>query len=144
MSLANPKILVVEDEPNQVELIEFNLNSEGYEVVVARDGEEALNLAEEENPDLILLDWMLPKVSGIEVCRQLRRSKMTREIPIVMLTARSEESDKIRGLDIGADDYITKPYSIKELLARVRAAMRRPSASVISDQLIVGKIARLL
>ena len=141
MSLANPKILIVEDEPNQVELIEFNLNSEGYEVVVARDGEEALNLAEEENPDLILLDWMLPKVSGIEVCRQLRRSKMTREIPIVMLTARSEESDKIRGLDIGADDYITKPYSIKELLARVRAAMRRPSASVISDQLIVGKIA---
>lgn len=141
MSLANPKILVVEDEPNQVELIEFNLNSEGYEVVVARDGEEALNLAEEENPDLILLDWMLPKVSGIEVCRQLRRSKMTREIPVVMLTARSEESDKIRGLDIGADDYITKPYSIKELLARVRAAMRRPSASVISDQLIVGKIA---
>ena len=140
MSLANPKILVVEDEPNQVELIEFNLNSEGYEVVVARDGEEALNLAEEENPDLILLDWMLPKVSGIEVCRQLRRSKMTREIPIVMLTARSEESDKIRGLDIGADDYITKPYSIKELLARVRAAMRRPSASVISDQLIVGNI----
>ena len=140
MSLANPKILIVEDEPNQVELIEFNLNSEGYEVVVARDGEEALNLAEEENPDLILLDWMLPKVSGIEVCRQLRRSKMTREIPIVMLTARSEESDKIRGLDIGADDYITKPYSIKELLARVRAAMRRPSASVISDQLIVGKI----
>ena len=140
MSLANPKILVVEDEPNQVELIEFNLNSEGYEVVVARDGEEALNLAEEENPDLILLDWMLPKVSGIEVCRQLRRSKMTREIPIVMLTARSEESDTMRGLDIGADDYITKPYSIKELLARVRAAMRRPSASVISDQLIVGKI----
>ena len=140
MSLSDPKILVVEDEPNQVELIEFNLNSQGYEVVVARDGEEALNLAAEENPDLILLDWMLPKVSGIEVCRQLRRSKMTREIPIVMLTARSEESDKIRGLDIGADDYITKPYSIKELLARVRAAMRRPSASVISDQLIVGKI----
>jgi len=140
MSLANPKILVVEDEPNQVELIEFNLNSEGYEVVVARDGEEALNLAEEENPDLILLDWMLPKVSGIEVCRQLRRSKISCEIPIVMLTARSEESDKIRGLDIGADDYITKPYSIKELLARVRAGMRRPSASVISDQLIVGNI----
>ena len=140
MSLANPKILVVEDEPNQVELIEFNLNSEGYEVIVAQDGEEALDLAEEENPDLILLDWMLPKVSGIEVCRQLRRSKMTREIPIVMLTARSEESDKIRGLDIGADDYITKPYSIKELLARVRAAMRRPAASVISDQMTVGKI----
>jgi two-component system phosphate regulon response regulator PhoB len=116
------------------------LKAEGYEVLVALDGEEGLELALEEIPDLILLDWMLPKVSGIEVCRQLRRSKITREIPIIMLTARSEESDKIRGLDIGADDYITKPYSIKELLARGRATMRRPSASVISDQLIVGNI----
>ena len=116
------------------------MKAEGYEVLVALDGEEGLELALEEIPDLILLDWMLPKVSGIEVCRQLRRSKITREIPIIMLTARSEESDKIRGLDIGADDYITKPYSIKELLARVRASMRRPSASVISDQLIVGNI----
>lgn len=140
MSLAHPKILLIEDEPSQVELIHYNLNAEGYEVLVAVDGEEGLELALEEIPDLILLDWMLPKVSGIEVCRQLRRSKITREIPIIMLTARSEESDKIRGLDIGADDYITKPYSIKELLARVRATMRRPSASVISDQLIVGNI----
>ena len=140
MSLAHPKILLIEDEPNQVELIHYNLKAEGYEVLVALDGEEGLELALEEIPDLILLDWMLPKVSGIEVCRQLRRSKITREIPIIMLTARSEESDKIRGLDIGADDYITKPYSIKELLARVRATMRRPSASVISDQLIVGNI----
>ena len=140
MSLAHPKILLIEDEPSQVELIHYNLNAEGYEVLVAVDGEKGLELALEEIPDLILLDWMLPKVSGIEVCRQLRRSKITREIPIIMLTARSEESDKIRGLDIGADDYITKPYSIKELLARVRASMRRPSASVISDQLIVGNI----
>jgi two-component system phosphate regulon response regulator PhoB len=140
MSLAHPKILLIEDEPSQVELIHYNLKAEGYEVLVASDGEEGLELALEEIPDLILLDWMLPKVSGIEVCRQLRRSKITREIPIIMLTARSEESDKIRGLDIGADDYITKPYSIKELLARVRATMRRPSASVISDQLIVGNI----
>tara|TARA_B110000003_G_scaffold257285_1_gene275473 strand:- start:118 stop:813 length:696 start_codon:yes stop_codon:yes gene_type:complete len=140
MSLAHPKILLIEDEPSQVELIHYNLNAEGYEVLVAVDGEKGLELALEEIPDLILLDWMLPKVSGIEVCRQLRRSKITREIPIIMLTARSEESDKIRGLDIGADDYITKPYSIKELLARVRATMRRPSASVISDQLIVGNI----
>ena len=140
MSLAHPKILLIEDEPSQVELIHYNLNAEGYEVLVAVDGEEGLELALEEIPDLILLDWMLPKVSGIEVCRQLRRSKITREIPIIMLTARSEESDKIRGLDIGADDYITKPYSIKELLARVRATMRRPSASVISDHLIVGNI----
>jgi two-component system phosphate regulon response regulator PhoB len=140
MSLAHPKILLIEDEPSQVELIHYNLKAEGYEVLVASDGEEGLELALEEIPDLILLDWMLPKVSGIEVCRQLRRSKITREIPIIMLTARSEESDKIRGLDIGADDYITKPYSIKELLARVRATMRRPSASIISDQLIVGNI----
>lgn len=140
MSLAHPKILLIEDEPSQVELIHYNLKAEGYDVLVALDGEEGLELALEEIPDLILLDWMLPKVSGIEVCRQLRRSKITREIPIIMLTARSEESDKIRGLDIGADDYITKPYSIKELLARVRATMRRPSASVISDQLIVGNI----
>jgi two-component system phosphate regulon response regulator PhoB len=140
MSLAHPKILLIEDEPSQVELIHYNLKAEGYEVLVALDGKEGLELALEEIPDLILLDWMLPKVSGIEVCRQLRRSKITREIPIIMLTARSEESDKIRGLDIGADDYITKPYSIKELLARVRATMRRPSASVISDQLIVGNI----
>jgi len=140
MSLAHPKILLIEDEPSQVELIHYNLKAEGYEVLVALDGEEGLELALEEIPDLILLDWMLPKVSGIEVCRQLRKSKVTREIPIIMLTARSEESDKIRGLDIGADDYITKPYSIKELLARVRATMRRPSASVISDQLIVGNI----
>jgi len=140
MSLAHPKILLIEDEPNQVELIHYNLKAEGYDVLVALDGEEGLELALEEIPDLILLDWMLPKVSGVEVCRQLRRSKVTREIPIIMLTARSEESDKIRGLDIGADDYITKPYSIKELLARVRATMRRPSASVISDQLIVGNI----
>jgi two-component system phosphate regulon response regulator PhoB len=140
MSLAHPKILLIEDEPSQVELIHYNLKAEGYDVLVALDGEEGLEVALEEIPDLILLDWMLPKVSGIEVCRQLRKSKITREIPIIMLTARSEESDKIRGLDIGADDYITKPYSIKELLARVRATMRRPSASVISDQLIVGNI----
>jgi two-component system phosphate regulon response regulator PhoB len=140
MSLAHPKILLIEDEPSQVELIHYNLKAEGYDVLVALDGEEGLEVALEEIPDLILLDWMLPKVSGIEVCRQLRKSKITREIPIIMLTARSEESDKIRGLDIGADDYITKPYSIKELLARVRATMRRPSASIISDQLIVGNI----
>ena len=140
MSLAHPKILLIEDEPSQVELIHYNLKAEGYDVLVALDGEEGLEVALEEIPDLILLDWMLPKVSGIEVCRQLRKSKVTRETPIIMLTARSEESDKIRGLDIGADDYITKPYSIKELLARVRATMRRPSASVISDQLIVGNI----
>ena len=94
----------------------------------------------EDPPDLILLDWMLPNLSGVEVCRQLRRAKGTREIPIIMLTARSEERDMVRGLDIGADDYITKPYSIKELIARIRSALRRPTASIVDHKLRVGAI----
>lgn len=133
-------MLIVEDEPNQAELIRYNLESEGYRVAIACDGEDGLIQAMETIPDIILLDWMIPKVSGIEVCRQLRKIKSTNEIPIILLTARSEESDKVRGLDIGADDYITKPYSIKELLARVRAALRRPVAITIKDQVIVGEI----
>ena len=138
--LFKPSVLIVEDEPNQAELIRYNLESEGYRVAIACDGEDGLIQAMETIPDIILLDWMIPKVSGIEVCRQLRKIKSTNEIPIILLTARSEESDKVRGLDIGADDYITKPYSIKELLARVRAALRRPVAITIKDQVIVGEI----
>ena len=133
-------MLIIEDEPNQAELIRYNLESEGYRVAIACDGEDGLIQAMETIPDIILLDWMIPKVSGIEVCRQLRKNRSTREIPIILLTARSEESDKVRGLDIGADDYITKPYSIKELLARVRAALRRPVAITIKDQVIVDEI----
>ena len=133
-------MLIIEDEPNQAELIRYNLESEGYRVAIACDGEDGLIQAMETIPDIILLDWMIPKVSGIEVCRQLRKIKSTNEIPIILLTARSEESDKVRGLDIGADDYITKPYSIKELLARVRAALRRPVAITIKDQVIVDEI----
>ncbi len=140
MSLLTPRILVVEDEPSQVELLKFNLRQEGYEVRVAMDGEEGLQVAIEELPDLILLDWMLPNLSGIETCRQLRRNKKTREIPVIMLTARSEERDKVRGLDIGADDYITKPYSIKELIARIRSALRRPTTNFIDRNLVVGEI----
>lgn len=138
--LFKPSVLIVEDEPNQAELIRYNLESEGYIVAIACDGEDGLIQAMETIPDIILLDWMIPKVSGIEVCRQLRKIKSTNEIPIILLTARSEESDKVRGLDIGADDYITKPYSIKELLARVRAALRRPVAITIKDQVIVDEI----
>ena len=138
--LFKPSVLIVEDEPNQAELIRYNLESEGYRVAIACDGEDGLIQAMETIPDIILLDWMIPKVSGIEVCRQLRKIKSTNEIPIILLTARSEESDKVRGLDIGADDYITKPYSIKELLARVRAALRRPVAVTIKDQVIVDEI----
>lgn len=140
MSILAPKILVVEDEPSQVEILRFNLHQQGFDVQVAMDGEEGVQAAIEDPPDLILLDWMLPNLSGIEICRQLRRAKETREIPIIMLTARSEERDKIRGLNIGADDYITKPYSIKELIARIHSALRRPTASVVDHKLVAGEI----
>ncbi|MBL4767039.1 MAG: phosphate regulon transcriptional regulator PhoB [Rhodobacteraceae bacterium] len=140
MTLSNPTILVVEDEPSQVELLRYNLRSKGFTVRIAMDGEEGLQTAIEDPPDLILLDWMLPNLSGIEVCRQLRRNRTTREIPVIMLTARSEERDKVRGLDIGADDYVTKPYSIKELIARVQAALRRPAASIAANVLSVGGV----
>ena len=140
MSLSNPKILIIEDEPSQIELIHYNLKTEGYEVFTSHDGEDGLLQASEVLPDLILLDWMIPKISGIEVCRRLRRSSITKEIPIIIVTARSEEVDKIQGLDMGADDYITKPYSIKELLARVRVAMRRPTATIVEDKIQKGNI----
>jgi len=140
LSLTNPKILVIEDEPSQVELLRYNLSRQGFEVFIAMDGEDGLHAAREDPPDLILLDWMLPSLPGVEVCRQLRRHKSTREIPIIMLTARSEERDKVRGLDIGADDYVTKPYSVKELIARVHAALRRPAASVYDKKLSAGPI----
>ena len=140
MSIANPRILVVEDEPSQVELLRYNLTQQGFQVSVARDGEEGYLAAVEDPPDLILLDWMLPNLSGIEVCRQIRRNKHTREVPVIMLTARSEERDRIRGLDIGADDYVAKPYSVKELIARIRAALRRPAAQIFAGKLTVGQL----
>ena len=140
MSSFQHSVLIIEDEPNQAELIRYNLESEGYRVAIACDGEDGLIQAMETIPDIILLDWMIPKVSGIEVCRHLRKIESTTEIPIILLTARSEESDKVRALDIGADDYITKPYSIKELLARVRAALRRPVAITIKNQVIVDEV----
>lgn len=110
-----PHILVFEDEDALATLLQYNLEKEGYKVSVASDGEEGLMQAEEETPDLVLLDWMLPKVSGIEVCRRLRGRPETRNVPIIMLTARGEESDRVRGLDTGADDYLTKPVSMVEL-----------------------------
>lgn len=106
-----PKILVVEDDANLVELIRYNLEQEDFAVVSTEDGEEALVLADEEKPDLVLLDWMIVNLSGIEVCRRMRREPATANLPIIMLTARTEEADRIRGLEIGADDYITKPFS---------------------------------
>jgi two-component system phosphate regulon response regulator PhoB len=107
-----PHILVVEDEDALATLLQYNLDKEGYEVVVASDGEEALTLVSEKLPDLVVLDWMLPKVSGIEVCRRLRQRSESRNVPIIMLTARGEESDRIRGLDTGADDYVVKPFAM--------------------------------
>jgi len=140
MSIVSPRILVIEDEPSQVEILHFNLHQQGFDVRVETDGEEGLQAAIEDPPDLILLDWMLPNLSGVEICRKLRRAKETREVPVIMLTARSEERDKVRGLDIGADDYITKPYSLKELIARIHSALRRPTASIVEQKLVVGVI----
>jgi two-component system phosphate regulon response regulator PhoB len=120
-----PTVLLVEDEPAQREVLAYNLEAEGFSVVQAADGEEALMLVEEAAPDLIVLDWMLPLVSGIEVCRRLKMSPDTRNIGVIMLSARAEEVDRVRGLETGADDYIIKPYSVVELMARVRAALRR-------------------
>ena len=119
------KILVVEDEPAIVTMLKYNLEKEGYEVLVAEDGEKAVAVAEEERPALILLDWMLPKMTGIEVCRHIRHKSQYTNIPIIMLTARGEEADRVRGLQLGADDYITKPFSLPELNARIKAVLRR-------------------
>lgn len=124
-----PLVLIVEDEPPQAELLRYNLERDGFRTALAGDGEEALLLAEEEAPDLVILDWMLPLLSGIEVCRRLRRKNSNAQLPIIMLTARGVESDRIRGLDSGADDYLVKPFSPNELLARVRAVLRRTDAA---------------
>ena len=131
----DPLVLVVEDEPPQAELLAYNLQAEGYRLAQASDGEEALLVADETLPDLIILDWMLPKLSGIEVCRQLKKRDRTKHIPIIMLTARSEEADRVRGLDTGADDYVAKPYSVSELTARVRAVLRRNRPGSIGETL---------
>ncbi|MGD1993361.1 MAG: response regulator transcription factor [Anaerolineae bacterium] len=120
------RILVVDDEPNYVYLVKLNLEARGYEVLTARDGEQAVRIAAVEEPDLIILDIMMPCVDGYEACRQIRQFS---QVPIIMLTARAEETSKVRGLDLGADDYLTKPFSTKELLARVRAALRRAEMS---------------
>ncbi len=135
-----PYVLVVEDEDALATLLHYNLDKEGYRVGVAGDGEEALIMANERAPDLVILDWMLPKVSGIEVCRRLRGRAETRNVPIIMLTARGEESDRIRGLDTGADDYVVKPFSMVELTARVRAVMRRIRPGLADDRITVGDI----
>ncbi len=138
--MAAPQVLLVEDEPAQREVLAYNLEAEGFQVRQARDGEEALLLIAEEAPDLILLDWMMPHVSGLEVCRRLKMRPETRGIPVIMLSARSEEVDKVRGLEMGADDYVIKPYSVVELMARLKAHLRRARPASVGVALEWGGI----
>ena len=135
-----PTVMIVEDEEALLTLLQYNLDKEGYKVVTASDGEEAVLMIKETTPDLVLLDWMLPSLSGIEICRRLRARDETRNLPIIMITARGEEGDRIRGLDTGADDYLTKPFSMTELLARVRAVMRRIRPALTEDMITFGDI----
>lgn len=135
-----PRVLIVEDEDAQAEVLRYNFDREGFEVLLAGDGDEAMLAAEEQQPDLVLLDWMLPGTSGISVCQQLRARPETRALPIIMLTARSEEGDRIRGLDSGADDYVVKPFSPSELVARVRAVLRRARPALSEERLVCGEI----
>jgi two-component system, OmpR family, phosphate regulon response regulator PhoB len=132
---AQPTILVVEDEPAQREVLSYNFEAEGFDVTTAENGEEALLLVDEVAPDIIVLDWMLPNVSGIEVCRRLKSRAETRAIPVIMLSARSEEVDRVRGLETGADDYVIKPYSLVELMARVRTQLRRTRPATVGQSL---------
>ncbi|HTH97086.1 MAG TPA: phosphate regulon transcriptional regulator PhoB [Stellaceae bacterium] len=135
-----PLVMIVEDEAALVTMLRYNLEKEGFDVCEASDGEEALLQITERQPDAVLLDWMLPLVSGIEVCRQIRRLPASRNLPVLMLTARGEEGDKIRGLNSGADDYITKPFSPSELIARLRAVIRRARPDTSSEVLSFGDI----
>lgn len=130
-----PLVLVVEDEPAQREVLAYNIQAEGFQVLTAEAGDIALDMVKETPPDVIILDWMLPHVSGIEVCRQLKMSGDTARIPVIMLSARSEETDRVRGLETGADDYVTKPYSVAELLARLRTQLRRIRPAAVGERL---------
>ncbi|WP_057882812.1 phosphate regulon transcriptional regulator PhoB [Tsuneonella troitsensis] len=138
--MTSAKLLLVEDDPALAELLEYRFSNEGYSVRATPDGDEALLLAAEDAPDLIILDWMIEGTSGIEVCRRLRRDKATAHVPIIMLTAREGEDDKIRGLETGADDYLTKPFSPRELLARVAAVLRRIRPALAGESITVGDL----
>lgn len=133
--MIRPTVLLVEDEPAQREMLAYNLEAEGFDVIIADNGEDGLILVDENDPDLIVLDWMMPQLSGIEVCRRLKSNSKTRQIPVIMLSARAEEVDRVRGLETGADDYVVKPYSVIELMARVKAHLRRIRAAAVGDRL---------
>jgi len=136
----NPYVLIVEDETAISTLLEYNLQREGFETALATDGDLALLMTKERVPDLILLDWMIPKLSGVEVCRRLRRREETSVVPIIMLSARGEEDDRVTGLDVGADDYLVKPFSMPELFARIRALLRRTESNVLSQGIKIGEL----
>ena len=133
MTADKPCVLLVEDEPAQREILRYNLGAEGYDVTMAENGDDALILMEEVMPDLVLLDWMLPGVSGIEICRRLKTRKKTKNIPVIMLSAKSEEVDRVRGLETGADDYVVKPFSVGELMARIRTQLRRTRPAAVGQ-----------
>jgi two-component system, OmpR family, phosphate regulon response regulator PhoB len=135
-----PRVLLVEDEQPLVTLLTYNLEAEGYEVQVEMRGDDAEVLINESAPDLLLLDWMLPGISGIELCRRLRQRQTTKALPIIMLTARGEESERIRGLATGADDYVVKPFSVAELMARVKALLRRANPAIAADVIVLGDV----
>ncbi|WP_372885485.1 phosphate regulon transcriptional regulator PhoB [Shimia sp.] len=135
MSHRQPTVLVVEDEAAQREVLRYNLEAEGFEVAIATDGDEALLMLPEVEPDVVVLDWMLPGISGIEICRRMKSNPRTRAIPVLMLSARSEEVDRVRGLETGADDYVIKPYSVLELMARVRTQLRRVRPAATGEKL---------
>ena len=134
------EILLADDEPNQIELMKFNLEKNGFLVRSAYNGKQALDMIYEKKPSVLIADWMMPKMSGIELCRELRSNKDTKLLPIIMLSARSEEADKSFGLDSGADDYISKPFSPMELVSRVKALIRRTNTSMSTEELIVGEL----
>ena len=138
--MIRPTVLLVEDESAQREMLAYNLEAEGFDVITADNGEDGLILVDENDPDLIVLDWMMPQLSGIEVCRRLKSNSKTRQTPVIMLSARAEEVDRVRGLETGADDYVVKPYSVIELMARVKAHLRRIRAAAVGDRLEYGDI----
>lgn len=140
MANPHPTVLVVEDEPAQREVLTYNLEAEGYDVITAADGNEAILIVREQEPDVVLLDWMLPGMSGIEVCRQIKMQNALRHIPVIIISARSEEVDKVRGLETGADDYVVKPYSVLELMARVKSQLRRSRPAAAGERLEFGDI----
>lgn len=135
-AMARPRILIIEDERALTDVLSYNLNREGYDVVLAHDGQEGLRKAQMQLPDLILLDLMLPKLDGLEVCRELRAGERTRNVPILMLTAKAEETDQVVGFSMGADDYVTKPFSIKVLMQRIKALQRRVDPGAESTDII--------